>query len=133
MSGGKNQRALLMEIMIAVLFFALCASVLLRTFVTVRELSRRAGVRTDALLTAQSLANRLYAQEDMPAELEVMGFKAQEGTWMRSGEGFELTVVLEEESTAAGTLQTALVRVTEGDSDIIELPVARYVPGEADV
>lgn len=133
MSGGKNQRALLMEIMIAVLFFALCASVLLRTFVTVRELSRRAGVRTDALLTAQSLANRLYAQEDMPAELEAMGFEAQEGTWTRSGEGFELAVVLEDESTAAGTLQTALVRVTEGDSDIIELPVARYVPGEADV
>ncbi|MDD6050426.1 MAG: hypothetical protein PUC00_04020 [Clostridiales bacterium] len=133
MSGGKNQRALLMEIMIAVLFFALCASVLLRTFVTVRELSRRAGVRTDALLTAQSLANRLYAQQDMPAELETMGFEMQEGTWTRSGEGFELTVVLEEESTAAGTLQTALVRVTEGDSDIIELPVARYVPGEADV
>lgn len=133
MSGGKNQRALLMEIMIAVLFFALCASVLLRTFVTVRELSCRAGVRTDALLTAQSLANRLYAQQDMPAELEVMGFEAQEGTWTRSGEGLELTVVLEEESTAAGTLQTALVRLTEGGNDIIELPVARYVPGEADV
>lgn len=133
MSGGKNQRALLMEIMIAVLFFALCASVLLQTFVTARELSRRAGVQTDALLTAQSLANRLYAQQDMPAALKAMGFEADEAVWTRFGECFELTVVLGEESTAAGTLQTALVRLTEGGNDIIELPVARYVPGEADV
>ena len=75
MSGGRNQRALLMEIMIAVLFFALCASVLLQTFAAARECSRSAGVQGAALLEAQSLANRLSASDDMAAALRAQAVR----------------------------------------------------------
>lgn len=51
---------LLMEILIVVLFFALCSTVILDVFVGAHNQSVRAGAQADALTAAQSLADRLY-------------------------------------------------------------------------
>lgn len=131
MSGGKNQRALLMEIMVAVLFFALCASVLLQTFAAAREYSRRAGVEGEALLQAQSLASLLYVREDADAALRESGFEECGGVWTRQEE-YSLSVSGQEEATPSGTLRTMTVRVLLGETVMAELPVARYAPGEAE-
>ena len=50
---------LLMEILIVVLFFALCSTVILDVFVGAHNQSARAGVQADALTEAQSLIDRL--------------------------------------------------------------------------
>ena len=131
MSGGKNQRALLMEIMVAVLFFALCASVLLQTFAAAREYSRRAGVEGEALMQAQSLASLLYVREDTDAALRESGFEERGGVWTRQEE-YSLSVSGQEEATPSGTLRTMTVRVLLGETVMAELPVARYAPGEAE-
>ena len=132
MSGGKNQRALLMEIMVAVLFFALCASVLLQTFTAAREYSRRAGVEGEALLQAQSLASLLYVREDTDTALRESGFEERGGVWMRQEEEYSLTVSGQEEEMSSGTLRTLTVRVLLGETVVAELPAARYTPGEAE-
>ena len=132
MSGGKNQRALLMEIMVAVLFFALCASVLLQTFAAAREYSRRAGVEGEALLQAQSLASLLYVREDADAALRESGFEERGGVWTRQEDEYSLSVSGQEEATPSGTLRTMTVRVLLGETVMAELPVARYAPGEAE-
>ena len=132
MSGGKNQRALLMEIMLAVLFFALCASVLLQTFTAAREYSRRAGVEGEALLQAQSLASLLYVREDVDAALRESGFEERGGVWTRHDEEYSLTVSGQEEEMSSGTLRTLTVRVLLGETVVAELPAARYTPGEAE-
>ena len=54
---------LLMEILIVVLFFALCSTVILDVFVGAHNQSARAGAQADALTAAQSLADRLYAAD----------------------------------------------------------------------
>ena len=131
MSGGKNQRALLMEIMLAVLFFALCASVLLQTFTAAREYSRRAGVENEALLQAQSVASLLYVREDADAALREGGFEERGGVWTRQEEEYSLTVSGQEEETPSGMLRTMTVRVLLGETVMAELPAARYAPGEA--
>ena len=131
MSGGKNQRALLMEIMLAVLFFALCASVLLQTFAAGREYSRRAGMEGEALVQAQSLASELYLREDADAALQESGFIEQDGVWTWQGEDYSLQVSGQEEEMPSGTLRTLLVRVLLEETVVAELPVARYAPGEA--
>ena len=130
MSGGRNQRALLMEIMIAVLFFALCASVLLQTFVAAREYSRGAGAQGAALLEAQSLANRLSASEDMAATLFEQGFEECDGLYLRAEAELRFEVELGAEQTAAGTVQTAQVRALQEHKVLAELRAARYRPGE---
>lgn len=130
MSGGRNQRALLMEIMIAVLFFVLCASVLLQTFVAAREYSRGAGAQGAALLEAQSLANRLSASEDMAAALAAQGFEERGAAWRRDGGEFSLEVELDAEEMPAGVLHSARVRALRAENVLVELSAARYLPGE---
>ena len=55
----NRQNTLLMEILIVVLFFALCSTVILNVFVGAHNQSARAGAQADALIAAQSLADRL--------------------------------------------------------------------------
>lgn len=52
---NNNTNALLVEIMIAVLFFALCAVVLLQTFTGVHRQSRLAGLSTSAMIDARDM------------------------------------------------------------------------------
>ena len=47
-----------------VLFFALCSTVILNVFVGAHNQSARAGAQADALIAAQSLADRLYAADE---------------------------------------------------------------------
>ena len=65
---------LLMEILIVVLFFALCSTVILDVFVGAHNQSARAGAQADALTAAQSLADRLYAADEREDVLRQSGF-----------------------------------------------------------
>lgn len=133
MSGSRSQRTLLVEIMIAVLFFALCATVLLQTFATAHDYSHRAGADGAALLEAQDLAECLIAASDAQAELEARGFAREDGLWRREDESWTLEVEPNEESAPAGTLWTARIRALRGETVIVDLPCARYLPGEDDL
>ncbi len=131
MNENRSQRTLLVEILIAVLFFALCATVLLRTFVSAREYSDRAGIDSAALLAAQDLSERLYASQDWAALLAEDGFAESDGVWTRDAGAYHLEVRLDAEEAPAGELRTATVRATREDQLIVELPSVRYIPREA--
>lgn len=131
MSENRGQHTLLVEIMVAVLFFALCATVLLRTFVSTREYSRRAGVDSVALVEAQDLSERLYVSQDREATLTEDGFAQQDGVWTLDAGDYRLEVSLGAEDAPAGEMMTATVRALRDDILIVELPVLHYVPREA--
>ena len=108
MTRGNQLNTLLMEIMIAVLFFALCSTVILDVFVGARNQSVRAGVQAQALAAAQNLSDGLYAAEQREELLLENGFKAGEaGVFTRECDGYTLSVALGEERTAAGRIETA--------------------------
>ena len=131
MSESRSQRTLLMEIMIAVLFFALCATVLMKTFATAHEYGNRAGADGAALLEAQDLAERLYAAAEPQALLRDCGFTQEDGRWRRKNGDCILEVELAEENALAGLLRTAQILVLRGGKTIVEIPCVRYVPREA--
>lgn len=131
MNGSRSQRALLVEIMIAVLFFALCATVLVQTFAAARALSHRAGAEGAALIEAQDLAEQLRAADDAEALLSSLGFARAEDAWRRAEGDCTMEVVPRAEAFAAGRLFAATVRVTRAEETVVELPVARYIPEEA--
>lgn len=131
MSRNRNQNALLVEIMIAVLFFALCSTVILEIFVGAREYSRRAGIYNEALVEMQDLAQQFYAADDVQALLEADGFFLNGEAWMLEGEDYTLQVELAAEECAAGELNTAQIRALHQDEIIAQLPWAHYIPGEA--
>ena len=130
MNRSRNQNALLMEIMIAVLFFALCASVILETFVTAREYSRDAGIYDVVLIEMQNLAEQ-FSLADVPADvLNAEGFVNEDGLWLYDGGDYCLEVELGREDAPAGRIETALIRAQRREKTIAEMPWARYFPGE---
>ena len=136
MDSRNRSNVLLVEILIAVLFFMLSATVLVRVFVTARNMTVRAGVETQALAEAQNVAETLYAAEDPAAALEDMQFKLYHGAWSRSDGDYTLYVEGEEKPADAGVSWVGTVRVfyrsrnvdraRQEDEELFSLPCARY-------
>jgi len=120
-----------MEILIAVLFFALCAAVLLQVFAAARTLGGRAERDSQAMLEMQDLAERLYAAEDGQALLAADGFAAEGGVWTLEKDGYRLEAALSMTETEAGALREALISARAGEELLGEIESARYFPGEA--
>ena len=130
MDRNNHLSTLLVEILIAVLFFALSATVLLEMFVASRSQSAYAGLCGEALCTAQNLADELYAADDAQALLTQAGFALEDGVYTLEDGDYTLAVTLAERQTQAGALREAEVSALRGDETLIRLPCSRYVPGE---
>lgn len=131
MDRNNHLSTLLVEILIAVLFFALSATVLLEMFVASRSQSAYAGLCGEALCAAQNLADEVYAAEDAQAMLSQAGFAQQDGVFTLENGEYTLAVTFGERQTKAGALREAEVCALRGDETLIRLPCSRYVPGEA--
>lgn len=135
---GKRNRSnvLLVEILIAVLFFMLSATVLVRVFAAARNMTVRAAVETQALAEAQNVADTLYAADDADAALEQLEFKLYHGAWTRSYGDYTLYVESNSVSAENGTMWRGSVRafyhnrnieqVRPEDEELFALPCARY-------
>ena len=110
MRNNNRSNILLVEILIAVLFFMLSATVLVRVFVAARNMTVRAGVETQALAEAQNVAEALYAADDPDAALENMQFKLYHGAWSRSDGDYTLYVEGAEKPADAGVSWVGTVR-----------------------
>ena len=135
--GNRNRsNVLLVEILIAVLFFMLSATVLIQVFATARSLTRKAGVENLALVEAQNVAEALVAADDVDAAMEKMEFRLYHGAWSRSYGDFTLYVESQDTPADAGVLWTGSVRAfyrnrnaneaRQEDEELFALPCARY-------
>ena len=129
MSKNRNQNILLVEIMIAVLFFALCSVVMLETVVAAREYERRSFIETEALIKMQSIAECVYAADDAELYLENNGFVCADGIWKYDAGEYCLEMTIESEETSVGILRNSVIRALRNDEMIAELPGSRYIPG----
>lgn len=130
MGKGSQLNTLLVEILIAVLFFALAATVVLDAFVIARSQSREAAAYNTALAQAQDVADRLYVSGDAQSVLEDAGFTLEDGEWTRASEDFMLAVTLSEQATAAGVMRVTEVRAERAETTLFDLPCSRYLPEE---
>lgn len=109
MRSKNRSNVLLVEILIAVLFFMLSATVLVRIFVTARNMTVRSGVESVAVADAQNVAETLYAAEDIDGTLSEMGFYSSHGAWTLDRGDYTLYVDGEETATEAGALWSGTV------------------------
>lgn len=122
--------SLLMEIIIAVLFFALCAGVIVNTLATSSYQGGKAGQMTEMLDTAQNVADCLYDADDMAEELIRLGFEIADGEYVRSDKVGTLTVALSREETESGELRVARIDAATVSGGEMQLSSVRFVPGE---
>ena len=129
MSKNRSQNILLAEIMIAVLFFALCSTVILEVFVAAKEYRAKAEMQSEALVVMRDVAERIYAADEMEDLLTEAGFQLEADEWVREETGYELKIAAEEKMTSAGVIRSARVGLWMDDCLTAELPVERYIPG----
>lgn len=129
MGKNRNQNNLLVEIMIAVLFFALCSTVILETFMAARQFNHKSGVESRALAAVQDVNEQLYAADDAAALLQELGFEQMQDGWLREDDEYRLKLVLNEENAGAGILRTTRIQAMYDDEVFAESPGARYLPG----
>ena len=130
MAKGGRQSALLVEIVIAVLFFAMSATVILNVFAAAYRQSSYAGALSLSTEEAQNLAERLYLSDDPQAMLAGEGFTQDGDTWRLSTDAYDMMVEFVSEQSDAGELRTANIVVERAEETLIELPLARYIPRE---
>ena len=136
MSKNNRSNVLLVEILIAVLFFMLSATVLVRVFATAHNMTVKAGVGTQALSEAQNVADTLYTAEDVDLKLEELGFLSAHGAWTKAYGDYTLYVEISPEAAGAGELRQGAVRAfysqrsadaaRQEDQELFALPFARY-------
>lgn len=126
----RHMNALLVEILMAVLFFALAAVVILELFATGHSLSARADAMGRAVNHAQQISEQLYAAEDMTQALLRNGFEPAQESWRLESEGYALQARVSTEETDGGALHAAQITILVEGEEEISLPCARYVCGE---
>ena len=136
MRNRNRSNVLLVEILIAVLFFMLSATVLMRVFATARNLTVRSGVESLALAEAQNVAEALYAADDIDKVMDEMQFSSMHGSWSKNCGDYSLYVVGEAKPADGGELWTGTVSAfyrqgettveTLGEGELFSLTCTRY-------
>ena len=130
MGNGRRQNALLVEIIIAVLFFALSATVILEVFSTSYLQSTYAEACNDAVAEAQNLAALIYVCDAPDVLLESEGFALEGDIWQREEEHYVLQVALDITQSDSGEMRKAQITALRGEKEILELPCAHYISRE---
>lgn len=129
---NSNTHALLVEIMVAVLFFALCTAGLLEAFAAVHRQSERSANTTSALSEARSVLEQLNAASEAESVLTANGFTQVDDSWISERGGWSLTVTLTSENTGAGTLTSSELRAADQGGELFTLHGAHYEPQEVE-
>ncbi len=137
MSCGKGRRfaagPFLLELSVAILVFALAASVILTLSAAARKKSDDAAVLSSAVLTASTAADYLRAGDErgfcaaFDAERTKNGFAAN-GTLCK-GEKAERGFVLTVEKAVDGSLSSYSITLRDGDGNGLVSLVAAWVDG----
>lgn len=130
MKEGSRANTLLVELLLVIFFFMLCAAVLVQIFADAKLKSRTAHATNASMLETQNIAEELYGSDDPDAVLAEYGFTGENGSWTLEKEGYVLKVTKQTEETASGTLLTYNVSGVEKDKTLLTLPSTRFIPKE---
>ena len=140
MDNRNRSNVLLVELLIAIFFFMIAATVVLQVFAAARNMTARSAAESRALAQAQNVADALIAAEQPERALEAMAFRAAHGIWTRAYGDYALYVEGSDVPQEAGTLWQGTVRAyyslhtedqaRQADEELFALPCARYREAE---
>ena len=136
MRNRNRSNVLLVEILFAVLFFMLSATVIINVFVTARNMTVRSGVASEAVQQAQNVADAICATDDVDGLMDRLGFRSAHGTWSMDCGEYSLYVSGETQATGVGEIWKGSVSAfynlrnpdaTKPENEqLFSLPCARY-------
>lgn len=123
MKRTDRSRPLMMEVLLSVLFFLLCGTILFRTFGAAYEKSMHSGEESAALDRCRSVIDILFAAEDKKAAAASLGFDVG-GVLTEKNAVYTLALV--PETYAGGILYSGTLSAAVNGKDCFELPVALF-------
>ncbi len=130
MREGGRANTLLVELLLVIFFFMICAAVLSQIYADGKLKSRTAEATNAIMLEAQNLSEEIYGSDDPEAVLSAYGFTESEDGYVLERERYTLRVKKETEQTEVGALCTYQIVGTEGDKVLMSIPSTKYIPGE---
>ncbi|MDL2289691.1 hypothetical protein LJB83_02890 [Clostridia bacterium OttesenSCG-928-F22] len=145
MKNRSNTTGLLIEIMIAILFFCFACGIILQIFHFSKSTADNNLEQTKAMYCAQSITELFYSDEDFKAlMLDVYGNDvvqtSRDGFIFYCNENmqactedqriYDVTINMDNEPSSAGALYTANINITKGEQQIYTISVDKYFPNE---
>lgn len=128
-----RSKSLLVEMLLAALFLAISATVILRLFLLAHTTARQAALTDRATAEAQNWAERLRATDDAEALLVESGFLPTDGSYaLGTDDGLFIEIAVQNTETDRGLFNRAEISVTSGGEELAAIESCRYAPGEAD-
>ncbi|MEG0741253.1 MAG: hypothetical protein RSB91_03965 [Clostridia bacterium] len=130
----KNSKGnmLLIELIIAILFFSLSQVVIVQVFATAQQKTVESKLLKTALAQAEDVAEQLSLTATPDELLLRLGFMGADGYYvLTNAAGFDLYVTLQRLSQPAGQLRTATITVRSDARELFTFPCACYLPKEA--
>lgn len=125
---GKSL-AFMAELMMMLLFFLIAATITAMVFVRAYTVSRESNQMQAALLLAENAYEAAKYAADRPETVaDLLGLAKENGVYVKQQDGLTLFVAFSENSTPAGTMYTAAIRVENDKGDVLsETEATRYV------
>ena len=130
MREGGRANALLVELLLVIFFFMICAAVLSQVYADGKLKSRTAEATNAVMLEAQNLSEEIYGSDDPEAVLSAYGFTENGDEYVLEHERYTLRVTKQTEQTEVGILRTYQISGLEGDKVLMTIPSTKYIPGE---
>lgn len=141
MNRKQHSGVFMMEMIMVVFFFILCASICILVFVRADRLSRQADDLNQGVLAAQSVAEvwkaesltglekRFLAQMDEDGESLVMGF-GKDGNTVAVEDAVYVVTLQQSEADENNMLQSATIVVSRDGGQVYTLSVNRHESAE---
>lgn len=119
--------SVLLELILAILFFALSTSVVIRLIAAASSISRESELESRALIAMESVAETVKADPAHCGAFDETGLCRYQTP---SGDDLLIDVSVQRAPTAAGMLYTIELSAVSGETPLGTLSAARYVAGE---
>lgn len=127
MVSRPNHKALLAELLVAVLFFTLCQVVILQVFTKAEQINRNAQIRNHALMQAENAAETLAVSDDAEQALLALGFAGDGGNYtLIDLEGYRLQAEISYVMQPAGNFTSVELKAYQQEKELFTLPVVCY-------
>lgn len=126
MKSSFRGRSAIVELTIALIFFTLCACILVRVFAAGRSAADESVRLTKALTRAQSYAEAWQALGTERFSESRTFAKQENGSYTKQENGFTVCVTVSDEKTAGGILSTGRLTVSDENGVLAELSLGRY-------
>jgi hypothetical protein len=124
---NRQNRSLLTELVVVVLFFTLSLAVILQVFAKAEQLNRSAQIQNNALIQAESVAETLAVSDNAEQALLSLGFLREESAYtLTDAEGYRLQATVSRLTQPAGEWVTVDLKAYRQDQELFTLPVVRY-------